>query len=133
MSEEEIEVSVVEMNRFFRLQKMILLPASQTLSSSEANQLHNEETKLIADHKIHVQYIDCKSIFEKDCNPKTIEVNPDVYTMKDLRIHIIKAEEYDLRQVTIELYSKEGYPFNTNMCTSKSKFVIMSNHGCSPV
>ena len=125
VSEEEIEVSVVEMNRFFRLQRMIS-HAPQMLPSSEANQLHDNEAKLITDHMIHVRYIDCKCIFERDCGAKTVEVNPDVYTMKELRIHIVKAEEYDLRHDTIELYSKEGYPFNTNnVCTSKSKLVIM--------
>ena len=121
----ELELSIVDINRFLRLKKTKLSPSGQGLTPSVANPslLCDEGAK---DKLIQVHYINCQYIFEREeCHAKTIvDLNPDIFTMKQLRSYIIKTEGFDLCQVSVELYSKEGYPLSTNECTSKSKLVL---------
>ena len=119
-------LTVVEQNRFLRyIQEQIKAPQGATADSARrgGRKKHNEPAKKSvkptpAQDLIKIRYIYCNNLFGEETGQKLLEdLDPATHTMEDIKGMIAEDEEIETHQLTIELYSMEGYPLNVNYFT----------------
>jgi len=119
-------LTIVEQNRFLRyIQEQIKTPQGATADSARrgGRKKQNEPAKNSAkptpsQDLINIRYIYCNNLFGEERGEKLLEdLDPSTHTMEDIYGMIADNEEIEAHQLTIELYSVEGYPLNVNQFT----------------